>query len=239
MNRHITEVNADVLGICGIYCTSERERSSLALLQAHHLIILMKIRTSNQKLTIARFCRIRPIGRFSPWGPRITLSSRHLSYHMSQSSALASSVIRSNSSLSHCYFTHVVTFTSRCQSGSSERCFLFWVNDAAGWATDPARHRWHVGAACCRRTGELPFIKCIYLRGEGRRGSSTGTEVQSDAAWLWFITAAAWEQKKKMRGEEKQRKPPDLFLHTLPHQTRPAAWRPIHKHLRQSCDSDP
>lgn len=29
-NSTITEVNAGVLGICGIYCTSEREPSSLA-----------------------------------------------------------------------------------------------------------------------------------------------------------------------------------------------------------------
>lgn len=101
----------------------------------------------------------------------------------------------------------------------------------------PARRRWHVGAACRRRTGAPPVIKCIYLRGrEGTRGC--GPHWSSKwAVWLWVITAAAaWEQKRKMRGEETQRKPTDLsseHTHTHTH-LHPL----IHKHLHTHTQPD-
>lgn len=104
------------------------------------------------------------------------------------------------------------------------------------WDGLPARRWWHVRAVCCRRTRAPLVIKCIYLR-EGKRGP---------LAWHW---SSKWPlvivihhhhgvgTEEKDEGRGKQRKPPDLFLHThrhtLLHQTRPPAWRPIHKHLRQ------
>lgn len=103
---------------------------------------------------------------------------------------------------------------------------------AAGFAPDlaqvtqadgpPARRWWHVGAACRRRTGALPVIKCIYLSRADERCRSPGARVQSDPGMIVIHRrhSVGTEEKDEGRGETKETCwpfPTHIHTHTNTH----------------------
>lgn len=111
---------------------------------------------------------------------RFGLSSSHLSYRVSQSSAAAGSAIRSNDSLSRCYLTHAVTFPLRSQSGGSQLGLLLWVRDEPGRSAGQTSMTCRSGVLQTRWSAACHQMHLSERR--GREGSSPGTRVQSDAA---------------------------------------------------------
>lgn len=111
------------------------------------------------------------------------------------------------------------------------------LTSPSGWVTRqgglPARRRWHVRAACCRRTGAPVVIKCIYLR-EGLRGP---------VAWHWsskwprvivihHCRGVGTEEKHEGRGKTKETSWPfPPHIHTYTPRPSPSSAPIIHKYL--------